>query len=245
MKSVFVWDLPTRLFHWLLVVAVLVPLLVGPVGVTRSVIHFTAGYLALLLILFRVVWGFIGSPRSRFADFVRGPRQVAGHVEDLVQLKASRKAGHNPLGGWMVLLLLAAVLAAAVTGLVTPGDDGASGPFAALGGDGMDELHEDVLGNLVIALIALHLLGVFAHIAMARENIIGAMITGRKQLAEADAVAEPPLARTTRALPVVILLALLGAYLFAVTDFAPAGEAEDNGAESEEPAEESEGAEGD
>ena len=117
MKNVFIWDLPTRLFHWLLALSVGTNLIIGPRGSWEFPVHVTAGCTALALVLFRIVWGLIGSRHSLFADFVRSPRVVLQDVRAVLRLRLDRHTGHNPLGGWMVVALLAMTLATASTGL--------------------------------------------------------------------------------------------------------------------------------
>jgi cytochrome b len=222
MKAVPVWDLPTRLFHWLLALSVGTNLIVEPRGDWQFPVHVTAGCTALALVLFRIVWGLIGSRHSLFRDFVRSPGIVLREARDLLKLRQKPHAGHNPLGGWMVVTLLAMVLATATAGLFSATRRGQGGPFAGLlGGEGLSGIHE-TLGNLMIFLVILHLCGVALHYLVARDNIIGAMITGRKRLDAAAATAEPPLVSLWRAVVPAALALALGAYLWSRADFAAA-----------------------
>ena len=231
MRFVSVWDLPTRIFHWALTVVVAVTIFVEGGEGGGFVLHATAGYLALWLTAYRLVWGFVGSPRSRFADFVYGWASVRTYAGRLLRLAPPRHVGHNPLGGWMVVALLAVTLAASASGLFT-GEDGAAGPFVGLvGGEGLGELHE-VLGNLLIVLVVLHLLGVVADIVLTRENLIRAMITGRKLLDDAAAAAEPPLAGGRRGAALAIVVGLIGGYFYAQWD--PTAAAGGQGEEQED-----------
>ena len=223
MKAVSVWDLPTRLFHWLLALCVGANLIIDPRGEWFPV-HVAAGCTALGLALFRIVWGFIGSCRSLFADFVRSPRVVLKELRAALRLKVERHIGHNPLGGSMVVVLLVMTLATAATGLFSGTREGLGGPFVGLiGGRGLRELH-GTLGNLMIFLVILHLCGVALHYLVTRENIVGAMITGRKRLDAAAAGAEPPLVSAWRAVIPAVLAVALGAYLWSQAHFA-AGDA--------------------
>src|SRR5262245_5799646 len=149
MNSVPVWDLPTRLFHWLLALSVGTNLIVEPRGDWQFPVHVTAGCTALALVLFRIVWGLIGSRHSLFADFVRSPGIVLQEARALLKLRQEPHTGHNPLGGWMVVTLLAMVLATATAGLFSATRRGQGGPFAGLlGGEGLSGIHE-TLGNLM------------------------------------------------------------------------------------------------
>jgi cytochrome b len=219
MRDVPVWDLPTRLFHWLLALSVGTNLIVEPRGGWQFPVHVTAGCTVLALVLFRIVWGLIGSRHSRFGDFVRSPGIVLQHARGLLKFRAEPHTGHNPLGGWMVVALLAVALVTATTGLFSATRRGQGGPFAGLLGDeGLGDIHE-TLGNLAIFLVILHLCGVALHYLVARDNIIGAMITGRKRLDAATAAAEAPVVSPWRAFIPAALAIALGAYLWSQADF--------------------------
>lgn len=228
MRAVVVWDLPTRIFHWALVVAVVVSVLTGEEEGALFVVHTISGYLILLLLLFRLMWGVVGSPHSRFSDFIYSAPTVRGYARQLLRLKPPNYVGHNPLGGWMVVLLLSVLLATVVTGLFSGGDHGASGLFLpliaapggeGLGGEGLGEIHE-VLGNVVIALAIVHVLGVFVDWLLNGENLVRPMITGVKKLDETQAASERPLVKPWRAVIVAAVVALAGVYLILKTDFA-------------------------
>jgi len=222
MQPVPVWDLPTRLFHWLLALSVGTNLIIDPRGDWQFAVHVTAGCTALALVLFRIVWGLVGSRHSLFADFVRSPSVVLQDLGAALRLRLNRHTGHNPLGGWMVVALLVMTLATAATGLFSATREGTGGPFVGLiGGRGLDDIH-GTLGNLMIFLVILHLCGVALHYLVARENLVGAMITGRKRLEAGVAAAEPPLVSLWRAVVPVALALALGAYLWSNADFTAA-----------------------
>ncbi|MFO1056421.1 MAG: cytochrome b/b6 domain-containing protein [Dongiaceae bacterium] len=217
-----VWDLPTRIFHWSLVVLVGLNLfLVEPRGGTATVIHMVAGYLIAGLLLFRLAWGVIGSPRSRFADFVRGWPAVRDYLGRLRRLSPPHSVGHNPLGGWMIVILLAALVVMVATGLTGSGR-AAMGPLAPLLPVGvtatMGELHE-LVGNLLIGLIAIHILGVIAEWLMTGQKLVSAMVHGRKHLSHELAALERPLAHLARAVLVGIVALAFVLWLVATSDF--------------------------
>lgn len=164
-QPVLVWDLPTRLFHWLLVVSVIVSYVTGGEEGWLFVVHTVSGYLVALLLLFRIIWGVIGSPRSRFDDFLYGQRAIARYARSVLALAPLRYVGHNPLGGWMVILMLIALAITVVTGLFSGEEGEASGLFfhwiAAPGSEGLGEVHE-VFANLVVVLVIAHVGGVVA-----------------------------------------------------------------------------------
>lgn len=218
MRRVKIWDLPTRVFHWSLAALVVLALVIGDddEGIAFT-LHAYAGYAILFLLAFRIPWGVVGSPRSRFSDFVKSWREVLGHAKSLVlNFEAPRSIGHNPLGGWMIVALLVIVFLAAATGLFA-GDDEARGPYAGLlGGAGkaLGEVHE-TLADLLIPLILLHAAGALVHWLLSGDNVIRAMIDGEKQLEDSAAASEPSLAPPWRAIVVGVLVVLLGGLVIA------------------------------
>ena len=109
-RAVLVWDLPTRIFHWALVIAVVVSYVTGGEEGSWFVVHTVSGYVVALLLLFRLIWGFWGSAHSRFSDFIYSLGSVGAYVGRLVRLEPPKYVGHNPLGGWMVVLLLVVLI---------------------------------------------------------------------------------------------------------------------------------------
>ncbi|HEX5931549.1 MAG TPA: cytochrome b/b6 domain-containing protein [Methyloceanibacter sp.] len=178
---IYVWDPFVRIFHWTLVVAFTVAYLTEDDLLT---LHVWAGYLVGALVVARVVWGFVGSPHARFADFLYAPGTTLRYVRDLMLFRAERHLGHSPGGGYMVILLMVFLTATVITGLVVYGGDQQAGPLAGMftedTGEATEEVHE-VLANITLALVIAHIAAVvlasFAH----RENLIGAMVTGYKR----------------------------------------------------------------
>src|SRR5262245_9115253 len=217
-----VWDLPTRLFHWALVLLVGTNLfLIAPRGGIATVIHMTAGYLVIGLLLFRVVWGFIGSPRSRFRDFVHPWAAVKAYAARLRRLSPPRSVGHNPLGGWMIVVMLVALAGMVTTGVFASSRH-AAGALADLVPVGLTaiaaEVHE-FLGNVMIGLVIVHVAGVAVDWFLTRENIVKAMINGRKPLPAEAAVRERPLVGGGRAALVGIVCLAVVAGLIVATDY--------------------------
>lgn len=159
-----VWDLPLRLFHWLLVVAIAVAFLSSEEDSALNQWHVLSGWTAGLLIVFRLIWGFVGGEHSRFSDFVR-PSRVASHVAVLVRGHSEPSIGHNPLGAVAVVILLALAAITVWTG--------------AFGGEAAEELHEIVAWTL-LAMVAIHVVAVIVMSLLERENLLRAMITGSK-----------------------------------------------------------------
>jgi cytochrome b len=182
--SVRVWDIPTRLFHWLIVA------LFGFSWWTaendRLDWHMLSGYAILTLVLFRIYWGFAGSGTARFASFLKGPKAFLAYSARLFQRTGTPTLGHNPMGGWSVAALIALLLAQTVLGLFAIDVDGLnSGPLNRLvsfdTGRWMAGRHHSLF-NLMLILVGLHIAAVAFYGLYKRENLLAAMITGRKRM---------------------------------------------------------------
>ncbi|MBO6580842.1 MAG: cytochrome b/b6 domain-containing protein [Thalassospira sp.] len=186
-KKVKLWDFPVRLFHWALVVAI-----VTAWWSNRQVmidIHAIAGYSVLTLVIFRIIWGFIGSSNARFADFLTGPRHVIGYLGKLPKGSTSELTytGHNPAGGWMVLVMILLVGVQAVSGLFASEDtflffDGplvayVSSDFAST----MNWIHHTNI-NLIYAAVGLHVFAALFYLVVKRENLIRAIVIGTRRV---------------------------------------------------------------
>jgi cytochrome b len=174
-----VWDVPTRLWHWSLVA--LVPFSWWTAETGRLEWHRWSGYVLLGLVLFRLYWGVFGSSTARFANFLRGPRGILGYLKGSWTVAA----GHNPLGGWSVAALLALLLLQIVLGLFAVDVDGIeSGPLSLYvsfeTGRAMAEWHE-IIFNVLMGLVVLHVLAVLYYLVIRRQNLVGAMFTGRRR----------------------------------------------------------------
>ena len=179
-----VWDIAVRLFHWSLVLLVAAAAYTGFLGPEWQLgMHVLAGYGIGLLILFRVIWGFAGSRYARFASFLFSPRELASHIQGILRGKSERYIGHNPAGALMVFALLIVLAALTVSGLIVLGGQENQGMLAAFSsyksGQIARNIHE-LLGFLLLAMIGAHLAGVVLESALSRENLVRAMITGRK-----------------------------------------------------------------
>jgi cytochrome b len=183
-EAVLVWDLPLRLFHWTLVLLFLAAWWTGS-RENLFGLHEACGLALSGLLVFRVVWGFAGNRAARFASFLGGPRAVGAHLRDLLRGRLHPEPGHNPLGGWAVAVMLCLLLTEVVSGLFSSTFD-YEGPLARLlpdsWTDSMAAIHAVNL-DLLWGMIGLHLLGVVATSILGRENLVAAMITGRKRLA--------------------------------------------------------------
>lgn len=178
-RPVEVWDAPTRLFHWSLLALILVGWFTGEGEGAAAQLHRIAGEAVAGLLVFRLVWGFVGGEHARFADFAAGPNLIIAHVRDLFSSKPRRHLGHNPLGGFAVFLLLLVTAVIVVTGLFSQHDEMA-GPFAAYGSRDLAEIHEFAF-RVLQGLVVIHVLGVVAETIVAKDALVPAMITGVKK----------------------------------------------------------------
>ncbi len=183
-EQVKVWDPAVRVFHWALVVAFTAAYLSGEEWLT---LHVYAGYAVLGLIGFRVIWGFIGTRHARFSDFVTSPRRALLYVRDVALMRGRRYVGHNPAGGAMIVLLLASLLLTTFTGLAVYAADEQAGPLAGLLAGAaeefthaLEEVHE-FFANFTLMLVFVHVAGVLVESLLHHENLVRAMITGRKR----------------------------------------------------------------
>lgn len=181
--SVQVWDLPLRIFHWALVLLVVSQVATAWIGGNALEYHALGGYAILALVLFRLLWGFLGGTHARFADFVRGPASVLTYAKALWSGAAAGHRGHNPLGGWSVIAMLASLLVQACTGLFANDDVMMEGPLVKHVSGRISEIAtaiHDVNAVILMALISLHILAVLFYLFGKRQNLILPMINGRK-----------------------------------------------------------------
>lgn len=176
-----VWDLPTRLFHWLLAALVLAAWLTIEFGMIEW--HSWIGQAILVLLVYRLIWGIVGSETAQFWHFVRSPKAVLGYAKGLLTGKGGRTVGHNPLGGLAVLLMLALLTVQAILGLMSNDDIFFEGPLFNLAGkelsDRLTSIHH-LLFNVVVTVVAIHVAAALFYLIVKKENLIGAMITGTK-----------------------------------------------------------------
>ena len=208
MNKILVWDLPLRLFHWLLVVLVVVSFISVQIGGNAMQIHMLSGYTVLALVLFRILWGFFGSTHARFASFVRGPSTALAYLGALRRNQAGRHLGHNPAGAWSVLAMLIVLLVQAGTGLFANDDIATEGPLTKLVSKALSDritgIHH-LNSSLLLALIGLHLSAVAFYVLGKREDLVKPMITGFKE----DTAGKPEARqRPARAWLAAVLLAL-------------------------------------
>ena len=181
MKKIRIWDLPTRAFHWLFALAVFGAIITDFLGEIEW--HSYCGYTALVLVIFRIIWGFVGPLHARFSSFVPSFSKLKTFLKD----KKSDQLGHNPLGALSVLAMLVIVLVQATSGLFADDEISFQGPLAKFVSENtvklMSQLHE-ANHLLVYGIVALHLIAIFYYQRIKKENILGPMIHGDKDVEE-------------------------------------------------------------
>lgn len=221
--KVRIWDLPVRLFHWSLVILLVTSYLSGQAGDDWMKLHFWSGYAILTLLIFRIVWGFIGSATARFSDFVRGPAAAISYLQAMARGDRTYDIGHNPAGGLMVVVMIVAVLMQVVAGLFAADTDTGmvNGPLANLIADKwvdrLTEFHEFWV-NILLLLIAVHVLAAVVYLVWKRHNLIRAMITGAKPVELVVPPGSPPpvLAFASGWLALAVLVAAAAVVYFIV-----------------------------
>jgi cytochrome b len=180
-----VWDLPTRLFHWLLVILVIGLMVTGYIGGAAMDWHARIGYAVLTLLLFRIVWGFIGGRWSQFRSFLYAPRSVLAYIGG--RAHPDHLVGHNPLGAGSVFAMLLVLLAQVGTGLVGDDESSFTGPLnrfvSSSTGLAATWYHKAVGQWLLIALVVLHIAAIVFYLKKKRENLVRPMIAGDKEVA--------------------------------------------------------------
>jgi cytochrome b len=206
--KVKVWDLPLRLFHWSLVAAVAAAFITAQIGGNAMIWHGRAGVAVVGLLVFRIVWGFIGSTHARFASFVRGPATIRAYLSGQWQ-----GIGHNPLGALSVLILLSLVLAQAASGLFANDDIAYQGYLYPLVGADLSEritgIHK-LFEPLLITLVALHVGAIAFYVKVKRTNLTIPMITGVTEVS--DTAVESPRGGGVVAFAIALIIALAAAY---------------------------------
>ncbi len=213
-----VWDLPVRVFHWSLAGAFVAAFVTNKLGVRFFKYHVWAGYAVLVLASFRILWGLVGTRHALFWNFLRGPRETLAYVADLVNGREAHYPGHNPLGALMVLALLGGMLSQAAFGLFANDEIFNVGPLYGYVAKDVSlvltSIHRQLFYWLAGA-VALHVGAVVAHKVFKNENLVRAMVTGRKPFESVPVGEGIHSSRLWLALPLAI--ALTAALVWIVT----------------------------
>lgn len=216
-SAALVWDLPVRIIHWSLLVAVVGAWLTRELEGDWFAWHTRFGYAVLVLVLTRVLWGFLGTRHARFAQFVKGPKTVV----DYLRGGTSSTVGHNPLGALMILAMLSMLLVQAVSGLFANDQVFETGPLFGYVtieiSDRLTSLHKQLF-DWIAAAIAVHVAAAFFYLWILRENLILPMITGRKSL---ERIPEDERISSSKLWLALVLAAIAGAALAWIIRSAP------------------------
>lgn len=181
-----IWDLPTRIFHVLLALSVTGLIVTGEVGGRAMTAHFILGYVVLTLVLFRLIWGFVGGHWSRFTHFVPSPSKLLSYIRTERTQLASPSTGHNPLGALSVLAILFISLLQVLSGLMSDDEISNAGPWSALAPSTWvswaTEYHSDIGKVILIVLVVLHIAAVLYYKRVKHEDLVTPMLTGDKLL---------------------------------------------------------------
>ena len=201
--NIRVWDWPLRLFHWLLVFAIAVAFISSEEDSVINQWHVLSGWVAAVLIVFRLLWGFVGGEHSRFTDFIIRPSRIADHISGLLSGRREASLGHNPLGAIAVVLLLALTAGTVWTG--------------AFGGEAAEDLHELIAWTL-LAMIGLHIAAVIVMSILERENLVRAMVTGKKPAERHPDAAD---AKPPSTIGLLLALAVVAGSAYAILRYDP------------------------
>jgi cytochrome b len=183
-EHIRVWDIPIRLFHWVLVALVTCQFLIAWVFTEQIELHVILGYLTLALIVFRIFWGFIGTTYAQFKNFLVSPTSLVAYTKGLFnQTSQSKSAGHNPIGGYSTIAIIVCILVQAFSGLFCDDNVFTAGPLRRLVSDNVtsifNQLHA-LNAKILVGLLCTHVLAIFWYLLVKRENLIKPMITGKK-----------------------------------------------------------------
>ena len=206
-NRILVWDAPVRVFHWLIVLSFAGAWLTAESERWR-LMHVTLGYTMAGLVAFRILWGLVGTRHARFSSFVRSPAAVAGYLRAMLRGRPEHHTGHNPAGALAIVALLGLALAISASGWSV---------FNDIGGDWLEEVHEAV-AYLMLAVVGVHVAAVLLSSWLHHENLIGAMITGRKTGRPEEGVRS-----AWRSVAALMLMAVLGFWWLQWQSAPPAG----------------------
>lgn len=215
-KTLKVWDLPVRFFHWSLVSLFIAAYITNALGTNYFTYHLWCGYAIIVLVSFRIIWGLVGTYHARFSNFVRNPIATAKYAISVVKKTDKHYLGHNPLGAIMVVALLLIILIQAVTGLFTNDEIFNTGPLYAYISDEfslkLTSLHRQLF-YWILGAVLLHIAAVLIHVFFKRDNIIKAMLTGKKSAQDVEHEKSISSSRIILAVIIIVVLALVLAWI--------------------------------
>ncbi|RZK02031.1 MAG: cytochrome B [Flavobacterium sp.] len=211
-STIKVWDLPVRIFHWLLVILFVAAYVTNSLGTNYFTYHLWCGYAVIVLVSFRIIWGLVGTYHARFSNFIRNPLTTIKYALNTLKNTEKHYVGHNPLGAIMVIVLLLTILAQAITGLFTNDEILNLGPLYGYITDELSlkltSLHRQLF-YWILGAVALHIIAVLVHVFFKRDNIIKAMFTGKKLTKDVVDDKSISSSKILLAVIIVIMLALI------------------------------------
>ncbi|WP_158972387.1 cytochrome b/b6 domain-containing protein [Paraglaciecola sp. L3A3] len=218
MQKRLVWDLPVRLFHWILAICLVTQWFTAEVIEDAMDFHFYLGYFILGLIIFRLIWGFIGTKYAKFSSFIAGPKAMFAYIKALMNKQDTSTIGHNPVGGLMLPLVLLLVGIQATTGLFTSDDVVHSGPYYGTVSDSLQSimqwLHHQTFSFLWI-FIAVHILVICWYKFALKHDLIRPMLHGKKMVTEQQAIANSQL------LKAIIVMIVVAVFVYWLVEINP------------------------
>lgn len=218
MKKNLVWDIPVRLFHWLLVLCLLGQWVTAEVLEDAMDLHFYIGYFTLGLIIFRLIWGFVGTKYARFTSFIAGPKMMLAYLRSIIFKQPTLSIGHNPVGGLLLPAVIILVGLQAISGLFTSDDIVYSGPYAASANADLQQwmqwLHHNIF-NVLLAIIAIHLIAIFWYLIFLKHNLIKPMLDGKKAVSLKDGITHSQL------LKAILIVCLVAVFVYWLVEINP------------------------
>ena len=220
MLTTTVWDIPVRIGHWAITALFVVAYFTGEDEGLIFRVHLYTGYLILLIVLYRIAWGVIGGEHARFVNFIRPWADVKAHLESVLRLSPPACLGHNPTGGWMIILMLVTLILVVMTGMMAAVGESVSIPFfnglPRYVAKAAEEVHEGA-ANVMMVMVGIHIIGVLVESLLSGENLIRSMINGRKY--RPAGTPDSRRVGTWRAILLTVIVTALGAYLLVETQF--------------------------
>ena len=213
-----IWDVPVRLFHWILALLVISQIVTVSIGGNAMEYHVLGGYAILTLVVFRIIWGVVGTRTARFTQFLRGPGAVLRYLRTIPTAAAEPHAGHNPLGGWSVVAMLLSLLVQAVSGLFADDEIMTTGPLWKYVSENTASLFNvihETNALILLALICMHMGAILFYLLRKKQNLIRPMFTGTTHLPTHAVESLRPGEGILKAL--VVLLICAGVTWFVVT----------------------------
>jgi cytochrome b len=218
MKKKLVWDIPVRVFHWLLVLCLLGQWLTAEVLEDAMDIHFYIGYFTLGLIIFRLVWGFVGTKYAKFSSFISGPKAMREYFHSIRTKQHTLSTGHNSVGGLILPAIIIVVGLQAISGLFTTDDIVYSGPYYDSSNTELQEcmqwLHHNVF-DILVAIIGLHLVAITWYLVFLKHNLIGPMLDGKKAIAQKDSIEHSQLIKA------ILIMCLVAIFVYWLVEVNP------------------------